>query len=253
MIHAAKSIFGTKIQATDKRCGTCQDLLFDDASKKIVYVVVDTGSWLIDRQILLSPQAIGKLAPGDSIEVNLSSKDIEDGPPLKSDAPVSRQAEEKLHRHFGWTPYWDALAPGATGQIMPPPAVTAKTETQDKTQQMAERYSDEGDPNLRSCREVIGYGAHCGGEKVGKVDNICVSDEDWRIVYLGVDIHPWLPRGIRLAPGDQLVSISYLDSSVLLGDSCRDLASFPKWEDYEFPLEQREQQEIDERIHASTE
>ena len=46
-------------RATDGAIGHVKDFYFDDEAWVIRYLVVDTGSWLSSRKVLISPIAIG--------------------------------------------------------------------------------------------------------------------------------------------------------------------------------------------------
>ena len=54
-------LIGTKIRATDGDIGTVSDILFDDVSWLIRWVVVDTGKWLSGRKVLLPPPLLGSI------------------------------------------------------------------------------------------------------------------------------------------------------------------------------------------------
>lgn len=57
--------------------------------------------------MLISPYALGGvLSETGSVTVDLTRKQIEESPSLESDKPVSREFEDKYHRHFGWPIYW---------------------------------------------------------------------------------------------------------------------------------------------------
>ena len=47
------------IAATDGTVGHVEDFYFDDGAWVIRYLVVDTGTWLSSRKVLISPIAIG--------------------------------------------------------------------------------------------------------------------------------------------------------------------------------------------------
>ena len=55
---------------------------------------------------------------------------------------------------------------------------------------------------VRSMRRIIGYQVQSEtGDQVGKVEDFVVEDTDWRIRYLLVDTHNWLPfKRILVAP-----------------------------------------------------
>ena len=51
------------IGATDGDIGTVEDVYFDDLSWTVRYLVVDTGTWLSDRKVLLSPASLREFSP----------------------------------------------------------------------------------------------------------------------------------------------------------------------------------------------
>ena len=62
----------------------------------------------MDRQVLISPKTLGIVnKDAQNIAVNLTKKQIEDSPPLKSDEPVSRQFEESYYKYFAVPTYWE--------------------------------------------------------------------------------------------------------------------------------------------------
>jgi PRC-barrel domain len=113
MQQELEHFYGLKLSATDRDIGKVQDFYFDDQSWKIRYLVADTGNWLSDRQVLLSPHAFStdamELAHGDAkhLRVNLTAKQIEDSPSIATHRTVSRQYEEKYYNFYGWPNYWD--------------------------------------------------------------------------------------------------------------------------------------------------
>ena len=58
MLRAASHLKGTNIAATDGDIGSVDDLYFDDLTWTIRYLVVDTGTWLPGRQVLISPRSV---------------------------------------------------------------------------------------------------------------------------------------------------------------------------------------------------
>ena len=53
MLRNASAIHGYAIVASDGHLGTVSDILFDDASWLVRWLVVDTGKWLSGRKVLL--------------------------------------------------------------------------------------------------------------------------------------------------------------------------------------------------------
>ena len=55
MLWTSSLIKGFAVTTSDGRLGTVSDFLFDDATWLVRWLVVDTGSWLPGRKVLLPP------------------------------------------------------------------------------------------------------------------------------------------------------------------------------------------------------
>jgi hypothetical protein len=114
MMLVGSALKGFAIEASDGHIGTVSDFLFEDRTWNIRWMVADTGDWLTERKILVHPSAIGQ--PDyrrGKIAFQLTKQQIEDSPDILSDAPVSRQMETNIHRHYGWDPLWGAATSSA--------------------------------------------------------------------------------------------------------------------------------------------
>jgi hypothetical protein len=194
MFRSLNAIRGHDLAASDGDIGDIHDFLFDDLSWTVRYVVVDTGRWLTGRKVLVSPDAFG--VPdweGGGIPVELTKQQIEDSPPLDADAPVSRQQEQQVRDHFGWPYYWAPHVAPLPGRIVDRDGPVSDRE--------ADRQDIDGDPHLRSLREVTGYHVGAADGDVGHVEDIVADDGTWRIRYLIVDTGNWLPgRKVMVSP-----------------------------------------------------
>jgi sporulation protein YlmC with PRC-barrel domain len=81
--EAALDIRGAKVYGPkDQKLGEIDDVIFDEATGAIVYVVVDTGGWLSSRRFLVPPQEIRpSLQHEDDFLVDLTKEQIETFPP----------------------------------------------------------------------------------------------------------------------------------------------------------------------------
>jgi hypothetical protein len=92
------------LDSLDGEIGKVKEFYFDDRHWTIRYLVAETGTWLADRQVLISPYALVAVNKEEkNIAIDLTKKQIEDSPSLDSDKPVSRQFEEVLLRAL-WIP-----------------------------------------------------------------------------------------------------------------------------------------------------
>ena len=106
MLRTASHLKGTSIAATDGEIGSVQDLYFDDHSWTIRYLVVDTGTWLPGRQVLISPRSIMAVTDEAKIPVSLTKSQVENSPSADVDKPVERQYEEEYSQYYGYPYYW---------------------------------------------------------------------------------------------------------------------------------------------------
>ena len=100
MLRNVKDLRGYAIRATDGVIGEVDDFYFDDEDWAVRYLIVDTGSWLSGRKVLISPLAIGHpdwLA--QLLPVSLTKAQVENSPDIDTRKPVSRQQEAT---YFGY-------------------------------------------------------------------------------------------------------------------------------------------------------
>ena len=63
MLQVISPLKGFAVEASDGRIGTVVDYLFDDASWKVRWLVIDCGTWLSGRKVLIHPSAIARERP----------------------------------------------------------------------------------------------------------------------------------------------------------------------------------------------
>ena len=94
MLWTAAMMKGYAVSGTDGHLGTVSDLLFDDVSWKMRWLVVSTGDWFPNHDVLLPVSALGHLDPvRRRFRVTLTVQQIRDSPRVEGDLPVSRQEE----------------------------------------------------------------------------------------------------------------------------------------------------------------
>jgi uncharacterized protein YrrD len=223
MYNNIKSFYGKKLGASDGDIGHVKDFYFDDKTWLIRYLVVDTGSWLENRQVLLSPHAFGAHAfwkSGDDAKVlvvNLTRKQIEDSPSIESHRPVSRQFEGEYYRYYGWPAYWaDGGMTDLPGFPVVPPPSTPETS-------LHHGHNQRDDIHLRSTRAVTGYQIHATNGPVGSVTSFMVDGRSWAIRELVVETGHWYAGRRILVLPENINRISYDDSSVFVSLSKEDI------------------------------
>ncbi|MBC7433674.1 MAG: PRC-barrel domain-containing protein [Rubritepida sp.] len=188
MLWNASALTGYRIEATDGHLGTVSDLLFDDQSWAIRWLVVDTGHWLPGQKVLLPATALGIPDAGQrQMPVRLARQQVQDAPGVETDLPVSRQMELHLSDHYGAEAYW-ANGSNAIPLIASPYLMEPRHHYEGEG-----IVADMGDAQLRSVAAVTGYHLHATDGDIGHVQEFVVDDEGWRITFLAVDTHNWWP------------------------------------------------------------
>src|SRR5688500_5246586 len=106
MLHLASKIRGATVHATDGDIGVVDDFYFEPSSWAVRYIVVNTGKWLEDRRVLLSPMSVRGAWGLDGITVALTRTQIEGSPRLDLGVPLSRREETAVLGYYGFPAYW---------------------------------------------------------------------------------------------------------------------------------------------------
>ncbi len=232
MLFSFEAIRGYHIRAVDDEMGALRDLLFEDASSAVRYLVVETGGWLFGREVLLAPAAVGSVDPdGHAIETGLTTGQVKDSPSLADEEAISREHEELLHRHYDWTPYWQGttaagLAP-QWGLLGLPPSVASDDPI---ARELAAAEREHSEPQLRSAREVIGYYVAANDGDIGHVADLLVDDGSWTIRHLVIDTRNWLAgRRVLIGP-DRLRSVDWIERTITLDLSRNEIKTSPEYQ-----------------------
>lgn len=208
MLSKVKTITGYRLDGFDGELGKVKEFYFDDRHWTIRYLVADTGNWLTDRQVLISPHALVTVNKKEEhIEINLTKKQIEDSPSLDSDKPVSRQFEEAYYGYYEWPIYWDG--PYMWGGY---PYIERDREKWKRSIQGEKAW----DPHLRSTHEVNGYHIQAEDGEIGHVDDFIIDDDTWAIRYLVIDTRNWWPGKKVLVSPQWIERVSWSESKVFV-------------------------------------
>lgn len=194
MVRSVRNLQKFEIAATDGQIGSVADVLFDDDRWTVRYLIVDTGSWLPGRRVLISPISVVQTEwDAQRLVLSISREQVEHSPHVDTHKPVSRQHEVDYLNYYGYPHYWvspEMWAPAAIPEDPPPGEAPA-------------------DPHLRSAQEVFGYAIRATDGDLGHVDDLLVEDVSWAVRYLVVDTSNWwFGRHVLMAP-EWIANISW--------------------------------------------
>jgi uncharacterized protein YrrD len=88
----------------------------------------------------------------------------------------------------------------------------------------------EGDPHLRSTREVIGYYIEASDGDIGHVEDFIIDVEAWMIRYMVVNTRNWLPgKNVLVAP-EWITAMSWGESKVMVDLTRDSIKSSPEFD-----------------------
>jgi hypothetical protein len=230
MLLAGSALKGYAIRAQDGRIGSVHDLLFDDSRWTIRWLVVDTGTWLPGRKVLLHPASVSRADHElREISVALTEAQVRGSPDISEDKPVSLQMQRGLYDYYGWDPMWGGGYFGAGAMASP---MSARPFFGGTGMLGADHATalDDADPHLRSLAAVTGYHLQATDGEIGHVENMLVDDAAWDIRYLIADTRNWLAgKQVLIAPF-AVVEIVWEDRIIRLNVSRTHIRSSPPWD-----------------------
>jgi sporulation protein YlmC with PRC-barrel domain len=241
MLRSTKDLEGCAIQATDGMIGHVKDVYFDDEKWVVRYLIVETGSWLASRKVLISPIAIGKPDWAQSVlAVSITKDQVKNSPDIDTHEPVSRQHEIQYLQYYGYPSYWsganfwgNGIYPGAmlTGvgyagsgaEFLVAQAARGRAEAEVQGRQ-------KGDPHLRSGNAVMNYHIEATDGGMGQVKSLLIDEETWAIRYLVVETSNWwLGQQVLIAP-QWIQAISWSDATIAVKVTRQAVKDAPRYD-----------------------
>jgi hypothetical protein len=215
MLIVQTSLKEYEVHAKDGRIGKIEDCLFDQRNWKIRWLVLDTGTWLSGRQVLIHPSAFSRPDPRRSVlSVQLTKAQIEASPEISTDQPVSQQMELNVYGYYGWNSMW-----GVPGYFAGYPMAMDLPADDGRA----------GDPNLRSMHAIEDYHIEASDGAIGHLENFILDDTDWEVRYLVVDTKNWwIGKRVLLSPF-AVRDVSWAERQVRVGVTREQVKGSPPW------------------------
>jgi uncharacterized protein YrrD len=101
-LRSTDNVTAYKIHATDGEIGKVVDYIFDDTNWEIKYLVVETGSWLDSRKVLLAVQWIEEVNWDNSVViVSVTTDEVKNSPEFNIDDVLDESYERSLYDYYG--------------------------------------------------------------------------------------------------------------------------------------------------------
>ena len=224
MLRCLKDLERYKVSATDGNIGSVVDFFLDDEHWAVRYLVVETGSFLNDRQVLISPISFRQVDWSTKrFHLALTMDKVKDSPSIDVDKPVSRQHERDYYRYYGIPYYWGSSWFWGAGAY---PGLLAAREWNETPADLPDQSCD---CHLRSANEVRGYHIQGTDQAIGHVEDFIVDDETWAIRYLVIDTSNWwLGKRVLIAP-HWATTVSWEQKNVCVGLNRETIKESPEW------------------------
>ncbi|MEM9941821.1 MAG: PRC-barrel domain-containing protein [Planctomycetota bacterium] len=198
-------IRNSKLMAVDGVIGKVVDLLIQDDTWTVRYLVVNVQNTIPSRHVLISTSAIlGCDFSKRIFSTTLDSQQVINSPRLDDNQPISRQYEEALVEHYGWPIYWLGRA------VQLSPQTLEEFADADATQFVDEN----GSANLRSANEICGYQIIANDGEAGYMKDLVVTIDSWMVDFATAEATSWIPSESSMFSTKHIQSVNWSDRKI---------------------------------------
>ena len=106
-LRSAAELHGYHIQGSDGAIGHVEDLVLDDETWAVRYLVIDTSNWWFGKKVLVSPLWAEKISWAErNVYMDMSRQSIKESPQWASPEAIDRAYETNLYNYYGRPMYW---------------------------------------------------------------------------------------------------------------------------------------------------
>lgn len=239
MLRTLNDMEDFSIHAIDGNIGKTREFYFDDESWVVRYLVVETGTWMSSKKVLLSPISV-KHCDWEKRELSVAiiKSQVKDSPDIDLHKPVSRQYEIDYLCYYGLPPYWggtdiwdgyssaymmapgyklnDAGLPNYAAECVPAAALNKSSFTNNH--------------HLRSNIEVINYHIEATDGGLGHLQGMLIDPENWAIRYLIINTSNWwLGHSVLVAP-EWISEVSWVNSKIYVDMTQAQIKNAPHYD-----------------------
>ncbi|PYZ98764.1 hypothetical protein CR205_09385 [Alteribacter lacisalsi] len=201
--------------------GSVSDLFFDEHTWTVRYIVMNAGNWLKGEQRFLSPASIQSYSVEEErLHANITKEQAKESP-SPEDEPMTRKFERQFSKFYGLNPYWMGAGLWGSGAV-----------PRDLTREDPDSLDDlrEEETSILSVKDLIGYELSTGDESFGKVKDVLIEEDSFKIRYFVVDTNRWLPGGKEVVVSTEwILDVNWSQSLVSVELSKDKIKSAPEY------------------------
>jgi len=100
-LRSTNEVTGYRIHAADREIGEVEDIIIDDKTWSVHYLVVDTGHWFPGKKVLVATKWISHIKWEDaSVYVNITVNAVKNCPEYDPATPLSEKYENEFYRYY---------------------------------------------------------------------------------------------------------------------------------------------------------
>jgi len=204
MLRQIRELGTYRLHAMDGDIGHLEQFYFDDRDWKITYFVVDIGTWLHGKKVLMSPSAIiGVDAPTKTINAAFTKQQVQESDDVGTHKPEGLEQPHDYSLYLG-LPYYLELN--------------------------ALNDSEAYDDHLRSSRVVSRYHVMAVDGEIGQIEDGIVEDQTWTIQYLVSTVGHWWSAKKVLLPTEWILWVSAAESNAYVSLTRNNIATAPAFD-----------------------
>lgn len=224
MLRSLKELERYDVFAADGSVGKCADFLVDRDRWILRYLVVETGTLLAKRPVLVPPKSVVEIEQEDrSFQLALTRATIEKSPVVDPHLLVSRQHEAEIYDYYGYPYYWSADLVDAESS---PALIVAESSRRSQPEIRPPDTSN----HVGSTKLLRGYALRATDATLGQLDDWIAQDDIWEIKYLVVDASNWWQgRKVLIAP-QWITRVNHSEQLVDVNLSRQAIEGSPEWD-----------------------
>ena len=237
MLFSLTDVQDYHLRSQEGDLGEIKSFLIDDFDWVLRYLIVEID----DREVLVSTASMGAPDPDQRvIPINLTRERIVASPVFDSGRPISRDIERRLSDYYEWPYYWkpDDVPDTLPGDLTAVPLIDLQLDKESQEDQAENppddrmtTASEKDQPHLRSTKLLFGLTIHATNDdhNTGKLVDMIVESEGWKILYLIIDTSGLMSNKKVLMPPNWVTRIDELNSRIDLELSAQTIQDAPEF------------------------